>query len=157
MTAEGIAVREAVPADREFILATASRLGEFGAPPWRTPDEIVAGEVRTLRRHLSSPSPTAALLVAQDRSGQRLGFVFVESLRDYFRGESHGHVGILAVAGEAEGRGAGRALLGAAEDWARSRGYGFVTLNVFERNRRAREVYERAGYAPETLRYRKGL
>lgn len=157
MIGQEIAVREAVPADREFILATANRLGEFGAPPWRTPDEIVEGEVRTLRRHLSSPSPTEALLVAQDRSGQRLGFVFLESLRDYFRSESHGHVGILAVSGEAEGRGAGRALLQAAEGWARSRGYAFVTLNVFERNRRAREVYERAGYEAETLRYRKGL
>ena len=157
MTAEGIAVRDAVPDDRDFILATAGRLGEFGAPPWRTPDEIVAGEVRTLRRHLSSPSPTEGLLVAQDPAGRRLGFVFVESLRDYFGGESHGHVGILAVAAEAEGRGAGRALLEAAEDWARIRGYGFVTLNVFERNRRARQVYERAGYAAETLRYRKAL
>lgn len=157
MTAEGIAVREAVPADREFILATASRLGEFGAPPWRTAEEIVAGEIRTLQRHLFLASPSEALLVAQDRSGRRLGFVFLESLKDYFRGENHGHVGILAVAAEAEGRGTGRALLEAAESWARTRGYRFMTLNVFERNRRAREVYERAGYAPETLRYRKGL
>lgn len=157
MSAESVAVREAVPADREFILETARRLGEFGAPPWRTPEEIVAGEVRTLLRHFDSPGPGQALLVAEHPAGGRLGFVFVESLKDYFRGESHGHVGILAVAGEAEGRGAGRALLEAAEGWATARGYGFVTLNVFERNRRAREVYERAGYAVETLRYRKVL
>ena len=157
MTSEKIAVRRARPADREFILATATRLGEFGAPPWRTPDEIVEGEVRTLQRHLSSPGPAEALLVAEDSSGRPLGFVFVETLADYFRGEIHGHVGILAVGAEAEGRGAGRALLGAAEAWARARGYGFVTLNVFERNRRARAVYERTGYAAETLRYRKAL
>lgn len=157
MMAERIAVRAAVPADFAFILETARRLGEFGAPPWRTAEEIVAGEVRTLLRHFSSPGEGEALLVAESPAGQRLGFVFVESLKDYFRGESHGHVGILAVAGAAEGRGAGRALLEAAEGWAKPRGYGFVTLNVFEGNRRAREIYERAGYAAETLRYRKGL
>lgn len=157
MSAERVAVREAVPADREFILETADRLGEFGAPPWRTAGEIVAGEVRTLLRHFSSPAEGQALLVAEHPAGQRLGFVYVESLKDYFRGEMHGHVGILAVAGEAEGRGAGRALLEAAEAWAKSRGYGFMTLNVFDRNRRARKVYERAGYTAETLRYRKGL
>ncbi len=157
MNSQPLSVRSGGPEDRAFVLETARRLGEFGPPEWRTAEEIVAGEVRTLLRHFSSPSPDEALLVVQDRSGRRLGFVFLESLHDYFRGERHGHIGILAVAGEAEGQGAGRALLDAAETWARSLGYGFLTLNVFERNLRARRVYEGAGYAAETLRYFKSL
>jgi RimJ/RimL family protein N-acetyltransferase len=32
-----------------------------------------------------------------------------------------------------------------------------LTLNVFAGNARARGVYERLGYAPETLRYVKAL
>jgi len=51
----------------------------------------------------------------------------------------------------------GRALLAAVEAWSVARGHRFVTLNVFADNARARAVYERAGYAPDTLRYLKTL
>ena len=64
---------------------------------------------------------------------------------------------MIAVTEAAEGRGAGAALMGAAEDWARARGYAKLTLNVFEGNHRARRVYERFGYQVETLRYVKLL
>ena len=47
----------------------------------------------------------------------------------------------------------GSALLAASEEWARSRGARRLTLNVFESNRRARALYERRGFAPESLRY----
>jgi GNAT superfamily N-acetyltransferase len=66
-------------------------------------------------------------------------------------------VAVLAVAAEAEGQGVGRALLEAAEGWTREQGLSMLTLNVFEGNTRARTVYERLGYAPETLRYVKTL
>jgi RimJ/RimL family protein N-acetyltransferase len=45
----------------------------------------------------------------------------------------------------------------AAEDWAKATGYQKLTLNVFEGNRRAREMYERFGYQVETVRYVKVL
>jgi GNAT superfamily N-acetyltransferase len=51
----------------------------------------------------------------------------------------------------------GRVLLEAAEDWARERRLPWLTLNVFEGNERARKLYERLGYAAETLRYVKPL
>jgi GNAT superfamily N-acetyltransferase len=38
------------------------------------------------------------------------------------------------VTREAEGRGVGAALMRAAEAWARSRGHGKLTLNVFDGN-----------------------
>jgi RimJ/RimL family protein N-acetyltransferase len=53
-------------------------------------------------------------------------------------------------------RGAWRQLR-AAEGWARAQGLELITLNVFAGNQRARAVYERIGYAPETLRYVKLL
>ena len=64
---------------------------------------------------------------------------------------------MLAVARDAEGRGVGGALMRAAEDWARERGYGKLTLNVFEGNARARAVYAHLAYRPETMRYIKFL
>ena len=68
---------------------------------------------------------------------------------------THGHsdhIGDLVVAREARGRGVGTVLLAAAERWARARGYRLITLNVFLDNVDARSVYEKAGYAPETIR-----
>ena len=51
----------------------------------------------------------------------------------------------------------GAALMRAAEDWARARGYTKLTLNVFEGNTRARTMYERFGYKVETVKYVKTL
>ncbi len=61
------------------------------------------------------------------------------------------------MAAEAEGQGVGRVLLEAAEDWAREQKLQMLSLNVFAGNARARHVYERLGYTPETLRYVKPL
>ena len=100
-------------------------------------------------------SPTR-LLVAESGDA-RLGFVLIEELRDYFTLERHGHVGILAVTEGAEGRGAGRALLRAAESWARDRGFQTLTLNVFSGNDHARAVYEHLGFQEETVKYVKRI
>jgi len=151
------AVRPARAEDRAFVLATAERLAAFGPPPWRTPAEVVEGEARTLRNFFDAPPSNAALLVAEDEAHRPLGFAYVEILRDYFRLDEHGHVGILAVAADAEGQGAGGALLAAAEDWSRAHGFDRLTLNVFEGNVRARAVYARRGFRPESLRYVKSL
>lgn len=152
-----IRVRSARGDDRPFVLATAARLAAFGPPPWRTAAEIVEGEARTLRGFFESPAEGATLLVAESEAAAPLGFAYLETVRDYFIGEEHGHVGILAVAGEGEGRGAGGALVRSSEAWARERGYRRLTLNVFEGNAHARSVYEHFGYRPETLRYVKFL
>jgi phosphinothricin acetyltransferase len=61
------------------------------------------------------------------------------------------------IAPEAIRRGVGRALLDAAECWARGRGYRLLTLNVFVGNTRAHGLYERAGYEPEQTRMIKVL
>jgi ribosomal protein S18 acetylase RimI-like enzyme len=53
----------------------------------------------------------------------------------------------LAVLPEHRGKGVGTALLRAVERAARERGCAKVTLEVQENNRRARGVYEGAGYA----------
>lgn len=83
------------------------------------------------------------------------GVAYVETATDYFTREQHGHLSILSVAEGAEGRGVGRALLDTVERWASARGFRFLTLNVFSGNDRARRIYERAGYAPDTIRYAK--
>jgi GNAT superfamily N-acetyltransferase len=45
----------------------------------------------------------------------------------------------------------------AAADWSRARGHRLLTLNVFDENHRARRLYDRLGYLPDTLRMVKVL
>jgi len=149
-------VRGARGTDRTFVLDTAARLAAFGPPRWRTAEEVIEGEVRTLRDFFESADEASRLLIVE-AGDERLGFALLEELRDYFTLERHGHVGILAVTAGAEGRGAGGALIRAAEAWARERGYRTLTLNVFSGNSHAREVYEHLGFESDTVKYIKGL
>ncbi len=155
-SARPIRVRTARGSDRAFVLQTAARLAAFGPPPWRTSEELVEGEARTLRDFFESPDDGSRLLIAE-AGDARVGFALVEELRDYFTLERHGHVGILAVAAGAEGHGAGGALLRAAETWARDRGFSTLTLNVFSGNRHARAVYEHLGFEEDTVKYTKKI
>ena len=81
----------------------------------------------------------------------------MHSAVDYFTHETHSHVSDLAITREAEGRGVGRALMTAAESWASSRGHRLLTLNVFDANHRARRLYDRLGYTPDTTKLVKVL
>jgi GNAT superfamily N-acetyltransferase len=147
-----IAIRPGTPADRDFVVETARRFADFGPPSWRTAAEIVAGEVRCLDLFFDGGMQGSTLIVATE-DDRPAGFAFLEHHIDYFTGDRQGHLGMIAVAQRAEGRGAGRALLAAAEEWARAQGYEHLTLNTFEGNVRARRAYERAGFAVETVRY----
>jgi GNAT superfamily N-acetyltransferase len=135
-------IRRALTTDRSFVLRAARRLASFDPPPGRPAEEIIAGEVRTLEAFFAAPPAGSALLIAESETGDNLGFVYLERLQDYFTLEGHGHVGILVVAEEAEGKGIGSALMRAAEAWAREQGYRKLTLTVFEANQKARALYE---------------
>jgi ribosomal protein S18 acetylase RimI-like enzyme len=152
-----ISIRDAHAADRDFVVDTARRFAAFGPPPWRSASEVVGGEVRSLDDYFDGRLAGPSLLIAEQTGGDRLGFVFLERAVDYFSGEPHGHIGMVAVAERAEGRGAGAALMRAAEAWARASGYAKLTLNVFDGNARARAMYERLGYRVEILRYTKAI
>jgi GNAT superfamily N-acetyltransferase len=154
---DDLVVRRAAPGDRAFVLSLVPRLHAFGPPPLRSPEWIEVAEGRVLARAFDDPPEGSVLFVAEHRQRGPLGAAYAETAVDYFTRESHAHLSILAVAEAGEGRGAGRALLSAVEAWAAEHGFRFVTLNVFAANSRARAVYERAGYAPETLRYAKEL
>jgi ribosomal protein S18 acetylase RimI-like enzyme len=143
--------------DLPFILGITPRLAQgFELPPWRTAREVVEAESATVREALRPGAEPGAVLVAEGTDGLLGGYVHVHQETDYY-GRSLAHIEILAVSQAAEGRGAGRALVEAAEQWARSAGLHLVTLNVFATNQRARALYERLGYLPETLHYVKPL
>jgi len=152
-----IRVRAARPADRTWILPLAPRLHDFGPPPWRPRDQMDRAVSEAIDRALTAPPEGSVVLVAEDAEGRPLGFIHLETQRDFFTHEPHGHVSDLVVAEPGEGKGVGRGLMAAAEDWTRERGFRLLSLNVFGRNERARRLYERLGYQPDTTRMIKDL
>ena len=87
------------------------------------------------------------------RDEEQLGYVYLETHQDYFTGNQIGHISTIAVSERGEGQGVGGALMRAAEESVRSKGFRRLTLNVFEANGRAREIYEHLGFRVETLHY----
>ena len=155
--ARRIVVRPAVPADETLLRSLTPRLADFPRPPWRTAAEIDISDHRYLFDALQYPRQDALVLVAERPAGTGVGMVFVTTQIDYFTQLPHPHVETLAVDARVEGAGVGRRLLDAAEAWAIDRGHDYITLTAFDGNRRARAVYERRGYLPETITYRKNL
>ena len=149
-----IHVRPAVAGDWPFILALIPRLTAF-RPEWRDAERMTDAETRAVGESLNAGDADRAVFIAEDGT-DRLGFIELWTLVDYFTGERHGHISNIVVASASERRGAGTALIAAAEAWSRDRGYRMLTLHVFEENP-ARELYARAGFAIEMLRYVKPL
>lgn len=165
MTPPSIRIRPAIPSDESFLVDLIPRLRAFGPGPLRPPEAMDRAEQDAVRSALASPSSETLLLVAEivgatSRVGptpMRAGLALGEAHTDYFTGEQHGHLAILAVAEAAEGKGVGQSLMVAVEEWARDRGYRFLTLNVFDGNHRAKAIYAKAGYRPDAVKYLKEL
>ncbi len=133
-----ITTRPATPGDEPFLLALTERLADFPVPPWRSHEEIVQADHRILLAALHQNAGGIAILVAEDASGEPLGYAFAASKIDYFTRAACAHVEVVAVLEAAQGRGVASTLLAALEEWARTAGYSAITLNVFATNTRAR-------------------
>jgi ribosomal protein S18 acetylase RimI-like enzyme len=156
-TRHSFTVRPATSSDAAAVLALVPRLRAFQASSTlRSPEALDAGEQRTLQRFFGA-NPAGTFLWVAEEQGTVVGMAYAERATDYFTQESHGHLGILAVAEHAEGRGIGKALLETVERWSRDAGFRFLSLNVFADNARAIGVYEKAAYRADFVRYVKRL
>ncbi|HVG21197.1 MAG TPA: GNAT family N-acetyltransferase [Blastocatellia bacterium] len=156
-TNSNIRIRPATLDDKEFITSLLPRLVEFGPPPWRDATQMTATDTQVLCESLSTPSSGVAIFIAEAESGAALGFIHLKTATDYYTREEHGHIADIVVAPEGEGRGIGRELMAKGEEWARSKGYRWLTLRVFVKNLHAREVYKRLGYGEDIMSYVKDL
>jgi ribosomal protein S18 acetylase RimI-like enzyme len=150
-----IRVRLAHADDDEFILRLADRFVAFELPPWRKRNETLAGIRKDIDRHLRELPPASHLFVAEDEDGERLGFLHIQTQKDFFTGVLNCHISDLAVASERDGHGVGSALIAHAERWAKEHRCRYLTLAVFPGNERARALYERHGFGAETIRMAK--
>lgn len=151
-----VSVRHADPADATTLVELAEAVGSepegwlITNGDWRTASEE-RRYLRAIRR-----SPNAAVLVAE-ADGEVVGRLSIA--RDPHPASRHVADLGLMVARTHRRRGAGRALMGAAEEWARANGVVKIELHVFPYNTGAIALYERLGYEREGLRrahYRRG-
>ena len=106
------------------------------------PDDVLRELVPGLKR-----IPTAIVLLAYD-GDKPIGIATCFLGFSTFAARPLVNIHDLAVLQEYRGQGVSRLLLEAVEAKARALGCCKVTLEVQEKNYRAREVYERAGFRP---------
>ncbi len=156
MTAsDDFAIRPTRPQDYPALLDLSPRLA-IGVAPWRDPAKVAAAVRGWIESSLASAGEQGHAVLVALLGGQVAGMVSLAE-REHFTGELDAYVGELVVDRAIEGRGAGRALMAAAEQWAAARGLPRITLETGARNHRARHFYEDAGYQEEEVRLTKAV
>ncbi len=123
------------------------------------PDQTADEAERGMRDWLARDD--AAVFMAQRENGSSSGYVEVGS-RPYADGCDTSPVGYVEawyVDPDARRQGCGRALLAAAEEWARGRGYREMASDTQLENEVSREAHERSGYREidRVIQFRKPL
>ena len=144
-----ICVRPYHTADREFVLSLAPRLA-IGIPPWRDPQKMIVTAQGWITENIEQNGTKNLVFVAEDKDGERLGFATV-SHSTHFTGEGQAYIGELVTDEAAEGRGVGKALAQACEQWAREQGYRILSLATGAANQRALGFYRHIGYQDEDV------
>lgn len=101
---------------------------------------------------LKLPDPSSCLIVAE-QNGELVGYVAGYAHPTFYAGGPTAWVDELLVAETCRGRGIGRQLMDAFENWARSRDSVLVSLAT----RGAAAFYEHLGYSSKAAYYKKYL
>ena len=151
-----IRVRPYKPGDEAFVLSLAPRL-LIGIPPWRSAERWLESVQQWLTADFENHGTQSMLFIAENEQEKRLGFAGVAHAH-HFTGEGQAYLGELAVSEEAQGQGAGQALVQACEQWAREQGYRSLVLDTgTANNERARRFYQRLGFLEESVKLAKLL
>jgi GNAT superfamily N-acetyltransferase len=113
-------VRSYEPTDREAGEALSHRLTE-GVAPWRDPIEVGDAVAGWVRESLGRAGTDGCAVLVASPGDELVGFVTVNE-QPHWSGDTDAYIGELVVARHAEGRGVGRQLVRAAEQWAVGRG-----------------------------------
>ena len=114
---------------------------------------------QTLRRFRGiGEAPDARVWVAESAEGGILGWIHLFGNR-LLESDPDAEIGGLVVHESARGRGVGRALVAAAEAWAKERGYTVVSVRSNVIRKDAHEFYKGLGYEPtkSQFKFRKKL
>jgi GNAT superfamily N-acetyltransferase len=150
-----------LPRDRAAMLSFIDGLQafEYAMEPNRRLDGTVATDhLAVLDKRLAEHG--GAIFIAEDDGGPLGWSVVHETEDDLFIIESErrmAYIDELYLIERARGLGAGRALIAACEDWAKDRGIGVIMIGVLDKNSRAHDVYNFAGYRDYAVQLRKYL
>jgi len=155
-----ITIRQArLPDDKPVLLAFIDGLQRYEAE-FESDRRLDAAYAEDQFAHLMKKAATGAVFVAE-WGGRPVGWVVVyedEAPPYVIEAERRAaFISELYVDQSARGQGAGRALMGACEDWARGKGLAIIQIGHLAANARASKVYEEAGFAPYVVLRRKRL
>jgi ribosomal protein S18 acetylase RimI-like enzyme len=152
MSSVHVSIRPATSADGAAVLDLAPRLTE-GVAPWRDRARALAAARSWLTGSMTDAAAgTGIVFVATvPPAADVVGVLSIRPTR-HFTGEQDGYIGELAVAEHAARQGIGRALIDAAESWARDAGLTNLTLHTGTYNTNARAFYAALGFAEEEVR-----
>ena len=155
MNSAHINIRAATEHDKPAVLQLAPRLAE-GLAAWRNRQAAVLAAQQWLTDSFATAArQEGTVLVAVDKTG--VAGVITISEQRHFTGAADGYIGELAVASHAVRHGIGRALIAAAETWARDRGLRHLTLQTGTANIPARHFYAALGFEEEDIRLTRPL
>lgn len=148
-----VSIRRASIDDADALRALMPRLAEFSLPPGREARDLWKHDLKLLERWVEEQQEDCRIHVAIDDDDAVCGLAIVTMRPELLSLAPSAHLEALAVASGYEGQGAGGRLLEAAEDDARKQGAESLSLHVFAVNKRARALYEKAGFDGELMRY----
>ena len=143
-------VREAVPDDSARLVPFFRTLYSETSFMLFEPDEFSVTEEQQARRIGEMSRSDAGVMFICETEGLLVGAIFGNrGIARRTRHSLHVVIGVLQAWG---GRGIGRALLGALETWAQSRGIHRLELTVAVDNQRAITLYEKCGFEREGVK-----
>lgn len=105
--------------------------------------ELPAADARTYLTD-TMKMETGTVIVASE-NGMPLGFI----RGTYTKWNMVGNIGLIATAAAAQGKGVGKALMAAFEDWSRERKVRKIFVDTSDENKNAQVFYIKCGYSPE--------
>jgi ribosomal protein S18 acetylase RimI-like enzyme len=151
-----VVIRKYKNSDHKEIISLIPRFSDFPLPEWRKAEDISNKTTKLIEESITELSEHSVLLIAEENQ-KVLGFALLQTRKDFFTDESHGYVSDIAVKKEVEGRGVGRLLLEAAENWSKDKGFRLLVLHVLIGNERAKRIYEKSGFQSDNIQLAKLL
>lgn len=155
MTIPTFTLRTAMVADLAHLHDLDARLVGEAELPGAVPEDFARFQTAFTAQMLGDPGSHVIIAIGADDA--MLGYIQMKAAPDEVLGCAIGQIGIIAVSERASGKGIGRALMAAAEGWAREQGLPALVLDVFASNRTARAFYATLDFAEDSLRLRKVL
>lgn len=137
-------IRDAKPSDAERLVELINELGH----------EI---DEKSVRKNLKALKKANQLPLVATLGKQVVGLCGIHKMVTVHRPAPVGRISVMVVAKEAQGRGIGRMLVDAAEQWCRKAGCQIVEVTSNDRRTQAHAFYRHMGYERSSIRFFKKL